>query len=225
VPVTDLPFQLAPASRFTIEQLTAAYNQTRVDYLVPMPMNAARLAEYIQHYDVDLERSAVALADEQMLGLGMLGWGLSEGLGGLHHGDRPRRVVVGAVVDAVAVHRPPHANVVHMRAQDHVFPFQLRVASLEDTDDVGCRVALDDADPAVHVELRAQRPRREGGSGLGGAEIRAQAKSPRGVISPDSSLLRLRRLVSLATLTIVRARSPLRAVSLMSRSSSSRAGR
>jgi ribosomal protein S18 acetylase RimI-like enzyme len=73
VPVTDLPFQLAPASRFTIEQLTAAYNQTRVDYLVPMPLNAARLAEYIQHYDVDLERSVVALADEQMLGLGMLG--------------------------------------------------------------------------------------------------------------------------------------------------------
>ena len=73
VPVADLPFQLAPANRFTIEQLAAAYNQTRVDYLVPMPMNAARLAEYIQHYDVDLERSVVAVADDEMLGLGMLG--------------------------------------------------------------------------------------------------------------------------------------------------------
>jgi len=72
-PNTTLPFQLAPASQFTIEQLTAAYNQTRVDYLVPMPMNAARLAEYIHQYDVDLDRSFVALAEDRILGLGMLG--------------------------------------------------------------------------------------------------------------------------------------------------------
>jgi len=67
------PFQIFPASRFTIEQLTAAYNQTRVDYLVPMPMNAARLAEYIDVYDVDLERSVVAVMGDQIQGLGMLG--------------------------------------------------------------------------------------------------------------------------------------------------------
>jgi ribosomal protein S18 acetylase RimI-like enzyme len=71
--VAAVPFHLAPASQFTIEQLTAAYNQTRVDYLVPMPMNPARLAEYVDHYDVDLDRSFVALADKQILGLGMLG--------------------------------------------------------------------------------------------------------------------------------------------------------
>jgi len=64
---------LAPASAFSIEQLTEAYNQTRVDYLVPMPMNAARLAEYVHLYDVDLDRSVVALEDDQILGLGMLG--------------------------------------------------------------------------------------------------------------------------------------------------------
>jgi ribosomal protein S18 acetylase RimI-like enzyme len=65
--------RLVPASRFTIEQLTQAYNQTRVDYLVPMPMNAARLAEYIHTYDVDLDASYVAVEHETMLGLGMLG--------------------------------------------------------------------------------------------------------------------------------------------------------
>lgn len=64
---------LVPASRFTIEQLTAAYNQTRVDYLVPMPMNAARLAEYISLYDVSLDESVVALDGPEMLGLAMLG--------------------------------------------------------------------------------------------------------------------------------------------------------
>lgn len=73
-PVKAAPhFQVVSASRFTIEQLTAAYNQTRVDYLVPMPMNAVRLAEYIYTYDVDLERSVVAVMGDQIQGLGMLG--------------------------------------------------------------------------------------------------------------------------------------------------------
>lgn len=65
--------KLTPASHFTIEQLTAIYNQTRVDYMIPMPMNAARLAEYIHTYDVDLEHSLVAMQDGQMLGVAMLG--------------------------------------------------------------------------------------------------------------------------------------------------------
>jgi ribosomal protein S18 acetylase RimI-like enzyme len=67
------PIQLVPANEFTIAQLTAAYNQTRVDYLVPMPMNAARLAEYIHTYDVDLAASRVAVDEHGMLGLAMLG--------------------------------------------------------------------------------------------------------------------------------------------------------
>jgi ribosomal protein S18 acetylase RimI-like enzyme len=67
------PLQLVPASIFSIDQLVAAYNQTRVDYLVPMPMNAARLAEYIHMYDIDLDRSQVAVEGDQILGLAMLG--------------------------------------------------------------------------------------------------------------------------------------------------------
>jgi len=69
----DTSIQLVPASSFSIDQLVAAYNQTRVDYLVPMPMNAARLAEYIHIYDVDLDHSQVAVAGDQILGLAMLG--------------------------------------------------------------------------------------------------------------------------------------------------------
>jgi ribosomal protein S18 acetylase RimI-like enzyme len=65
--------QLIPTSSFTIEQLTAIYNMTRVDYLVPMPMNSARLAEYISAYDVDLDHSLVAVQDGEMLGVAMLG--------------------------------------------------------------------------------------------------------------------------------------------------------
>ncbi len=36
------PCELVPASAYTVEALTEAYNQTRVDYIVPMPMNPAR---------------------------------------------------------------------------------------------------------------------------------------------------------------------------------------
>jgi ribosomal protein S18 acetylase RimI-like enzyme len=71
---TNAPIKLIPASRFSFEQLTAIYNQTRVDYMVPMPMNAARLAEYVAIYDVDLNHSLVAVAqDDEMLGVAMLG--------------------------------------------------------------------------------------------------------------------------------------------------------
>ena len=74
MPPADTDVRLIPVNQFTDEQLTAIYNQTRVDYLVPMPMNAARLAEYIETYDVSRENSLVATTqDGEMLGVNMLG--------------------------------------------------------------------------------------------------------------------------------------------------------
>lgn len=70
---TPHPVELIPCSEFSMEQLTALYNQTRVDYLIPMPMNPARLAEYVRVYDVDLDHSLVARTDNEILGLAMLG--------------------------------------------------------------------------------------------------------------------------------------------------------
>lgn len=64
---------LIPAGAFSYEELTEAYNQTRVDYMVPMPMNANRLQEYVEIYDVDLTASAVAVDGSEILGLAMLG--------------------------------------------------------------------------------------------------------------------------------------------------------
>ena len=66
-------FPVVPANRFPMEELTDAYNQTRVDYLVPMPMSVARLVEYVRVYDVNIDHSAVATDGDQILGLGMLG--------------------------------------------------------------------------------------------------------------------------------------------------------
>lgn len=69
-----MSIEIIPADRFTIQELTDLYNQTRVDYLVPMPMNADRLNEYIHDFNVDLQRSGVARdANGQVLGLSMLG--------------------------------------------------------------------------------------------------------------------------------------------------------
>lgn len=70
---TAAGIKLVSASQFTVEQLTSIYNQTRVDYMIPMPMNEARLTEYIHTYDIDLKRSLVAMQDAQMLGVAMLG--------------------------------------------------------------------------------------------------------------------------------------------------------
>jgi ribosomal protein S18 acetylase RimI-like enzyme len=71
--------EIIPADRFTFEELTEAYNQTRVDYLVPMPMNAARLREYVHAYDVSLSNSFVAVRNNTILGLGMLGLRAGQG--------------------------------------------------------------------------------------------------------------------------------------------------
>jgi len=69
-----MAIKLIPAADFSIQELTGLYNQTRVDYLVPMPMNADRLAEYVRDFSVDLSRSCVASdEDGQILGLNMLG--------------------------------------------------------------------------------------------------------------------------------------------------------
>jgi len=71
--VASPALELRPATQFAIDQLTTIYNQARVDYVVPMPMNAARLTEYIQMYDVALEHSLVALVEDQPVGIGMVG--------------------------------------------------------------------------------------------------------------------------------------------------------
>lgn len=69
MPTTDL----ISASAFSYQELTDAYNQTRVDYLVPMPMNASKLREYVITYDIDMKASAVAIDGNEILGLSMLG--------------------------------------------------------------------------------------------------------------------------------------------------------
>jgi ribosomal protein S18 acetylase RimI-like enzyme len=64
---------LSPANHYSLEELTEAYNLSRVDYLVPMPMSPTRMLEYVTLYDVNLALSRVAVSDGKIVGLGMLG--------------------------------------------------------------------------------------------------------------------------------------------------------
>lgn len=74
LPTSESTVDLIPASDFSYEELTEAYNHTRVDYMVPMPMNVARLREYVEVYDVDMDSSVVAVDGNEILGLAMLGY-------------------------------------------------------------------------------------------------------------------------------------------------------
>lgn len=65
--------ELIRATEFSLEELAEAYNETRIDYIVPMPMTVERLRSYIHVYDVDLSCSCAAVRDGEILGIGMLG--------------------------------------------------------------------------------------------------------------------------------------------------------
>jgi ribosomal protein S18 acetylase RimI-like enzyme len=71
---SELDRFVTPAHSYTFDQLALIYNQARVDYIVPMPMNGKRMSEYVRYYDIDLSASFVSLnGDHQETGVAMLG--------------------------------------------------------------------------------------------------------------------------------------------------------
>lgn len=65
---------LIPASQYTYQELADIYNEARIDYIVPMPMNAKRMQEYVEDYNVILEGSYVIVNNNnEPCGIGMLG--------------------------------------------------------------------------------------------------------------------------------------------------------
>lgn len=72
-PLAATPLAI-PASECNYEQLATIYNKARTDYIVPMPMNAARLESYVREHDIDLDASVVLLNPAlEPIGVGMLG--------------------------------------------------------------------------------------------------------------------------------------------------------
>jgi ribosomal protein S18 acetylase RimI-like enzyme len=68
---------IKPTSQYTVNGLADIYNRGRIDYIVPMPMNGKRMAEYIDHYDIDLGASFV-VHTETMGPIGLLMLGIRE---------------------------------------------------------------------------------------------------------------------------------------------------
>jgi ribosomal protein S18 acetylase RimI-like enzyme len=67
-------YMAVPCSKYTFAELADIYNQSRVDYIVPMPMNAKRMEAYVVSYDVDLDASIVVFDSAGLMaGIGMLG--------------------------------------------------------------------------------------------------------------------------------------------------------
>ncbi len=62
-----------PASNFTFDELAEIYNQTRIDYIVPMPMNGKRMRDYVNDYDIDMDASVITLTEaDEPTGIGMV---------------------------------------------------------------------------------------------------------------------------------------------------------
>ncbi len=67
-------YEATPASRYSFQELADIYNQTRIDYIVPMPMNAKRMEQYVKSYAISLDASVVAMDNyHELAGIGMLG--------------------------------------------------------------------------------------------------------------------------------------------------------
>ncbi len=98
---------LVIASRYSFAALADIYSRARVDYIVPMPMNARRMEEYIRHYNVDLDASYVAVNEDQIeLGVGMLGvrdqraWITRMGILPEQRGHKVGQLLTGRLIDA-----------------------------------------------------------------------------------------------------------------------------
>ncbi len=97
-----------------MEQLADAYNETRVDYIIPMPLTVERLKRYVHVYDVDLNSSCAAVENNVILGLGMLGLRPGRGwitrLGVLPAGRRQGigRAIMEYLLDQMAQRKLPY---------------------------------------------------------------------------------------------------------------------
>jgi ribosomal protein S18 acetylase RimI-like enzyme len=100
--------KLVAASTFGLGQLAELFSAGYEGYFVPIHVDEAALTFMIDAWDIDLDRSRVALEDETPVGVGMLGVRGKDGwIGGLGVVPGHRRTGVGrALMDAVLADAP-----------------------------------------------------------------------------------------------------------------------
>lgn len=108
-PFTDR--EAVAASNYTVDELAEVYNQARVDYIVPMPMNGKRMNEYIRNYDIDLNASVVVnTPGGEPLGIGMVAfredraWITRLGITPASRGKRMGQFVMEVLIAQAATH-------------------------------------------------------------------------------------------------------------------------
>lgn len=67
--MSSLTPRLVPADAFPAEELAALFTRGYEDYFVPIEVDEAAMAAFIEAWDIDLGRSRVALMDDQPWGL------------------------------------------------------------------------------------------------------------------------------------------------------------
>lgn len=97
---------LIPATELSWDELARLYNVTRADYIVPMPMDGARLQAYARAYDIALDKSVVAIDGwGEPIGLGMLGvrewqaWITRLGIAASHRGQGIATAIVSTLLE------------------------------------------------------------------------------------------------------------------------------
>jgi len=104
--------KLVPASTFETAQLAEVFADGYEGYFVPLHVDEAALTYMIDAWDIDLDRSRVAVHDGTPVGITMLGVRGDEGwVGGLGVVASHRRIGVGrALMDAVLTDAPPSVS-------------------------------------------------------------------------------------------------------------------
>ncbi len=97
----------APASEFSIEQVTQAFNRAFTGYYLPMTQTPAGLAEMMRENDVQLGVSLTLLVDGALEGIGLValrgerGWIASMGIGPRLRGRWLGRQLLARLLDAM----------------------------------------------------------------------------------------------------------------------------
>ena len=101
--------RLVPAEAFSVEELAALFTRGYEGYFVPIQVDAATMSAYIESWDIDLERSRIALVDDAPAGIANLavrgerGW-----IAGIGVVPEARRRGIGrALMKAILAQSPP----------------------------------------------------------------------------------------------------------------------
>lgn len=116
------------ASDYSFKQLADIYNETRVDYIVPMPMNARRMEAYVTAYDIDLDASLVVLnGSRDVAGVGMVGlraeraWITRLGVIPSRRGKRMGQFMMETLLAQAALHGAQQVQLEVIRGNDPAY--------------------------------------------------------------------------------------------------------